>query len=114
EFKDALEVGQKFLKSQPDSVSPQLALGQVYLDQGNVPQAIAAFKTAIEKAPQGPSGYYYLGLAYRRQQKNQEALTAFEKALSLDPSLLDALAQVTAIFTANGQQDKALARARQQ
>src|SRR5207244_963954 len=86
EFKDALEVGQKFLKSQPNSASPYLALGQVYLDQSDVPQAIAAFKTAIEKAPQEPTGHYRLGLAYRRQHKDQEALVAFEKALSLDAS----------------------------
>jgi len=40
-------------------------------------------------------------------------MVAFEKALSLDASFMDALAQVTAIFMANGQKDKALARARQ-
>ena len=73
-----------------------------------------AFKTALEKAPQEPNGYYYLGLAYRRQGKNQEALVAFEKALSLDASFIDALTQVTAIFMANGQKAKALARTRQQ
>ena len=49
EFKDALEVGQNFLKSQPNSASPYLALGQVYLDQGEISQAIVAFKTATRK-----------------------------------------------------------------
>jgi tetratricopeptide (TPR) repeat protein len=114
EFTDALEVGQKFLKSQPNSASPYLALGQVYLDQGEISQALVAFKTAREKAPQEPNGYYYLGLAYRRQGKNQEALVAFEKALSFDASFIDALTEVTAIFMANGQKDKALARTRRQ
>jgi tetratricopeptide (TPR) repeat protein len=60
EFTDALEVGQKFLKSQPNSASPYLALGQVYLDQGEIPQALVTFKAALEKAPREPNGYYYL------------------------------------------------------
>jgi len=55
----------------------------------------------------------YLGLAYRRQGKDREALVAFEKALSLDASFIDALTQVTAIFMANGQKEKALARTHQ-
>ncbi|MDZ7379307.1 MAG: tetratricopeptide repeat protein, partial [candidate division KSB1 bacterium] len=71
---------------------------------------IAAFKTAIEKAPNNAAGYYELGLVYQEQQRSQEAQAAFEQAFALEPDLVDALAQVAALFVARGQVDKALER----
>jgi tetratricopeptide (TPR) repeat protein len=55
-------------------------------------------------------GYYYLGLAYRLQKQDDGALTTFEKALSLDANLTDALSQIAAIYMAKGDTATALKR----
>jgi tetratricopeptide (TPR) repeat protein len=49
-------------------------------------------------------------LAYQRQRKLPEAITAFETTLALDANAVEALTHLTAIYQATGQSDKALAR----
>ena len=87
-----------------------LLLGRAYLGKREPAKASAAFKTVTELAPQDPTGYYYLGLAYRLQKQDDGALTTFEKALSLDAHLTDALSQITAIYMAKGDTVTALKR----
>jgi tetratricopeptide (TPR) repeat protein len=55
-----------------------------------------------------------VGLAYRLLHKDSEALTAFERVLSLNPQRVDALAQIVAIYRAQGQLEQAFERARTQ
>ena len=47
--------------------------------------AIDAFHTAIEYNPHESLGHYFLGLAYYKQQKTNEALAAWRRAVDSDP-----------------------------
>lgn len=47
--------------------------------------AIDAFHTAIEYDPHEALGPYFLGLAYYKQQKTNEAVAAWRRAVDADP-----------------------------
>ena len=47
--------------------------------------AMEAFRTAIEYDPQDALGHYFLGLAYYKQEKTNEAVAAWRRAVDADP-----------------------------
>ena len=61
------------------------ALGALYLRTGRLPLAIAAFRSSIRLAPDGPLGYRNLGTAYYLQGELAEAASQFQKALEIQP-----------------------------
>ncbi len=72
-------------------------LGYVYYRKELYQPAVEQFRTAIEEAKRaGQVGaasatyHYHLGLALRGLERRQEAMEAFNAALSLDPDLADA------------------------
>jgi tetratricopeptide (TPR) repeat protein len=54
--------------------------------QKKVPEAIAAFRKAIELEPEDAAAYSHLGAAFRTQKKLPEAIAAYHKAIDLDPN----------------------------
>jgi tetratricopeptide (TPR) repeat protein len=79
-----------------------------------LPPAIEAYRNAVALAPQSPLGYFRLGVAYRTQKKDREALSHFEKALALSPSFTNVLGQIMEVHIVHGETDLAIARAEQQ
>src|SRR5205814_992780 len=64
------------------------SLGWAYYQQGRYPEALKELKRAVEKAKEpDPVIYDHLGDAYLKNGLQVEALTAWEKALQLDPAL---------------------------
>jgi tetratricopeptide (TPR) repeat protein len=60
--------------------------GFVYLEhQQRIPEARAAFKTAIDLLPDYTAAYYNRGLTYELEDKLDSALLDFQQALRLDP-----------------------------
>lgn len=55
-------------------------------EQGKFPEAIAAFKQAIQIYPKYENAHNNLGLAFGSQQKYIEAVAAFNQALTINPS----------------------------
>ena len=55
-------------------------------EQGKFPEAIAAFKQAIQIYPKYENAHNNLGLALGSQQKYTEAVAAFNQALTINPS----------------------------
>jgi Flp pilus assembly protein TadD len=53
---------------------------------GNLKDAIAQFHRGTELAPDNAVAYYDLGFADARSDRTEEARTAFEKALSIEPT----------------------------
>jgi tetratricopeptide (TPR) repeat protein len=101
---------EEVIRSEPRHAQAFILLGQAFLHVGRLQEAATAFQTATTLAPKQPQGYYGLGLTYQRQRRLSEASTAFETALTLNAEALDALTQLTAIYQALGQPDRALAR----
>lgn len=56
-----------------------LILGQLYYERGNYTKAKLNLAKVEEKEPNNPQAHYYLGLIYRKEGKNAEALAEFEK-----------------------------------
>lgn len=67
---------------------PQIAmtLGQLYQRMNRFAEAEAQYRTVIEKAPNAPA-YVQLGMALLRQERVDEAVAAFETAISINPKL---------------------------
>lgn len=62
-----------------------LAEGQESLKNGKVSQAIELLRRSVEIAP-SPAAYYALGQALRKAGQKDEARSAFEKAVELNPA----------------------------
>jgi tetratricopeptide (TPR) repeat protein len=71
--------------------SQYMTAGKIYMDQDNYDAAIEQFKLAAEAEPQNPEPLIWLGKAYSKKKKFEEACKATEKALSLDPKKLEVL-----------------------
>ena len=63
---------------------------------GDLDGAIADLKAAIATKP-SPEGYYYLGEALRKKGSNDEAATAYKKALELRPDYSEASKALAAL-----------------
>ncbi|MDJ0717276.1 MAG: tetratricopeptide repeat protein, partial [Prochloraceae cyanobacterium] len=75
---------QKQLERQRQDAESHNNLGKVYLEQGKLEEALAAFERAIELDPQNAESHNNLGKVYLEQGKLEEAVAAFEQALELD------------------------------
>jgi tetratricopeptide (TPR) repeat protein len=61
------------------------ALGNAFRDQKKLPEAIAAYKKAIDLNPRFANSHAGMGLALRDQGKFREAIEALQTAISLMP-----------------------------
>lgn len=61
--------------------------GAQLLQNGNYPQALARFKSALKIAPENPECYYWIGLTYAESQNYATAAQQAEQAVSLNTKL---------------------------
>ncbi|MCP4105431.1 MAG: tetratricopeptide repeat protein [Desulfobacteraceae bacterium] len=94
---------------------------QAYMIQGNscmyrkqADKAEAAFKSAIKANKDNPAVYYRLGLLYRSQKKYGLAMSNFEKAMAIKPSLMDVFTNVIFIHAAKKEFDPAIKKCDEQ
>jgi tetratricopeptide (TPR) repeat protein len=71
--------------TQPAAVE-QLNQGIAFVQQGKLPEAIAAFRQASQLNPQLAPAHYNLGLALRQSGQLQASADAFYKATQADPN----------------------------
>ena len=110
EFSLAIEAAQKWCRPNHTIPKRSYSWAEPTRATAKAPRRFTSFKTATDHSPQDPAGYYYLGLGYRAQKQEGQALQAFEKALSLNPNLIDALSQVVDMYLTKKEPAKALAR----
>ena len=65
-------------------------------------------------APENPAGYYRLGLLYQALKKNDLAMANFDKALEINPKLMDVFTSKVALLASQKDLDGALAAIDQQ
>lgn len=53
--------------------------GKEYFDNGQIPESIKAFKTALELDPKFYEGWFNLGLVYQKQNRLAEAIECYNK-----------------------------------
>ena len=69
----------------PQLSGPLVNQGLIYLEQDKNEDAEAVLRQALQANSQNPYAYNSLGLALREQGKFDEARSAYESALALDP-----------------------------
>jgi tetratricopeptide (TPR) repeat protein len=120
EFQKALEESEEIV----DEVLEELKLerkdipvallheqSQIHLARAEYPRAIETIERLLEIAPEFIPAYNNLGLAYRFQERIEEAIAASEKALELQPDNVPALANAVNYEVLRGQADRAKAHA---
>jgi tetratricopeptide (TPR) repeat protein len=79
-----------------------------------VQDAKEVVKHFVELRPDNPQGYFQLGIVNRMLKDNNGALTAFNKALEIDPNSMDAFSQVVSILVSQRHFSAALAKCDEQ
>jgi len=69
-----------------------LSFGSVYFQRGYLEQALAAFQIASRDDPESAEAVYGIGSIYLEQKKNDQAHECFERALKIQASYPDTLA----------------------
>lgn len=69
-----------------DIIKTHFLLAKTYLDQGNLNNAIEHYQIVIQREPQHSQAYLDLGVTYARANRLKEALDAFEKSFTINPS----------------------------
>jgi tetratricopeptide (TPR) repeat protein len=69
-----------------------LSLGSVFFQRGYFDQAEASFRLALHDDPSSAEAHYGIGSVYLKQDKGREAKDSFERAVKLNASYPDTLA----------------------
>ena len=77
---------QQLVAGYPQLTGPQLNLGLLYLRDSHLPEAEAAFKTALEHSPNNAVAGNELGIVERKLGKFTEAEAAYQRTIAADPN----------------------------
>ena len=89
-------------------------LGNTYLLTGKASEAQSAFERLTLLEPNNPVGYFRLGVLQRMLKQYDLALKNFEKALSINPRLMDVFTNMMAVYAVRKEFDLALTKCDQQ
>jgi tetratricopeptide (TPR) repeat protein len=86
-----------------------VALGDLYLEQNQVSEAVVQYRQAVELGPGLGMAHTRLGNAYRDEGNTQQAALAYEQAIRVDPEYVGAYMNLGGIHEMHGREDEALA-----
>jgi tetratricopeptide (TPR) repeat protein len=110
----ALAYAQQALQQDQNRAEAHLLAGKGYYNLRKFDEAEKEFQKFVEMQPNSPQGPLRLGAVHLMQRRYDIAQKDFEKSLTLNPKQDDALNGVVTIYRLKGQNDKAIARIRQQ
>ena len=90
----ALAMLQEYIASYPEGPRAGLSFylcGELYVRMARYMHADIAFSAAVQHNPNNPTWWARLGWARENAKKPLQALGAYEKALALNPNLVDAI-----------------------
>jgi tetratricopeptide (TPR) repeat protein len=108
EYSCALAEFRQILEQDPDSAASHMLSGEALDGLGRTVEAIPEFEAAAKASPREPNVNFGLGYLYWKLHKYDEAKTAFEKELSIDPGHAQALAYLGDIELKKNAPEKAL------
>jgi len=82
--------------------------GDIFRTQGNYTAALTRLIEAEKMAPDDPYLQNSLGLAYMGKKRDDLAVTAFKKALSIKPDYIEAINNLGAAYLRQGKSDMAI------
>ena len=87
--KDARKVFDRVLEKTPDMAEAQVGMGLIMFERGNIEEAIEIFKQASNKGETEAFTYANLGYAYEQKEIIDKAVSNWQRAIELDPTLKD-------------------------
>ncbi|CAB3404455.1 unnamed protein product [Caenorhabditis bovis] len=87
-----------------------LAEGDALMRQGDIGNAMLSYEAAVQKNPQDANAWCLLGLAHAENEKDQQALAAFNKCLEIDPTNQQALLSLAVSLANEGMENEAVHR----
>ena len=94
--------------TKPISAGAYNNMGNVLNNQGNLEEAIFAYKKAISIQPDYVNAYYNMGNALKDQGNLEEAIEAYSKALAIKPDYADAYYNSSFVYNLRGEIQKGL------
>lgn len=109
-YAEALENFRRALELEPDDPEYHDLLGQTQDELGQPVEAEKSLRHAIKIAPSYALGHYDLGVILaKREGRKKGALSAFERALKIDPDLAPAYYGIACLHALAGKEGPALA-----
>jgi len=108
QYSCALSEFRQILEHDPDSAAAHMLSGEALDGLGRTVEAIPEFETAAKTAPREPNVHFGLGYLYWKQHRYDDAKSAFENELSIDPAHAQALAYLGDIELKKNAPEKAL------
>ena len=82
---------EKALAARPDDSDLHYELGNINFDQGYYAEAVTAYERVLELDPNMPNAWTNMGLSLRQLDQPEEALSAYQKALTFESEDLTTL-----------------------
>jgi tetratricopeptide (TPR) repeat protein len=112
DLKEARKNYEDVLKINPEDVEAKENLAAIHIIDSDFENAIKYLKEVIDSNPQDDitleNAYYNLGIAYLRLEKFNEALSAFESALEIEPWDMAAYINAAILAEKLGYKEKAI------
>ena len=103
----AEELYTRILDFDPSHAEALHLLGLVAYQQGDNPKAIQLITQAISNISHKPHYHYNLGLVLEKERRLDEAVSAYQRALDLKPSYIEAKSNLGNVLRAQGKLDAA-------
>ncbi|GHF99191.1 XrtA/PEP-CTERM system TPR-repeat protein PrsT [Thalassotalea marina] len=104
---------EKAVRENPELIGAELALSYVALEQGDTEKALSIAKNWQEKNPEKADGYNMAAAVYIRLKNLDAAKKELEKSLEVVPDNIFAMTELSAVFNAQGDKEKASTLAKQ-
>jgi tetratricopeptide (TPR) repeat protein len=102
-FDEAIKAYSKAIELRPFYAEAHVGLGDALAAKGDVDPAVAAYQRGIEHNPMNPKVHVSLGkLYYAEKGLYYESVTAYKKAIDLDPAYLDARMGLAEVYEDKG------------
>lgn len=102
-FEEAIKAYAKAIELRPFYAEAHVGLGDALAAKGDVDPAVAAYQRGIEHNPMNGKVYVSLGkLYYAEKGLYYESVTAYKKAIDLDPTYLDARMGLAEVYEDKG------------
>ena len=93
------------LAQSPQEAETRFSTGVMHLREGRVDLALEEFKKAVKEDPKNPYFQKGLGLAYAAKGQWKDAISAFHKALELNPFYVDVRNDLGAALIGSGDRE---------
>jgi tetratricopeptide (TPR) repeat protein len=84
-YTNARDMYQKALQIEPSNVDALVSLAECYAQIGNIGDAVITYEQAVMMNPKASDEYKALGALYLRQNKTEQAMSAYQKYLDRKP-----------------------------